>query len=199
MRKLGEPSPLFDKAKYDAERLAYESKFPTQAWTEPTGDYIEAACKEYGFDLRSGFWSILVNTRDSMTTDQWLAALKRLRALIADGLPLVADDSNDIGNKYTECSWGMCGARQDVFTDPATHIWPIQFLRQSRVAPIGRPKGCLCPIDRRNTIEDDRYQGCFYSCRIFSPKKGEKRPGRELVLSWFDKAIAEVESREAQA
>lgn len=39
-----------------------------------------------------------------LPADRYLAALVRIRGLIAAGAPLVMEDSTTIGDKYTHCS-----------------------------------------------------------------------------------------------
>lgn len=141
----------------------------------------------------------------NMPWDRYESALARFRAFVANGRPLALDDSDDIGNKHTHCSWGLCedgpvyGAES--WPDPQDHLWPDRFQMDGRLAPKYRQNEQWCPFDRRlrvSTVQPKDYYelgtfGCFFHCRFFSPK-GPK-PTREEALNLYDVAIARVKAR----
>lgn len=131
----------------------------------------------------------------NLTDDRYLAALRRIRANIAARSPFTSDDDDTIGNKHTECSWGLCSHRKEDWPCMEDHLWPNQFREQGRVAPLYRKKHQLCPFDRRmtaGTVDDlAMSQGCIYTCRIFRPKKDPKMT-RELALELYDQAIERI-------
>lgn len=135
----------------------------------------------------------------NLSDDRYLAALKRIRAHIAAGSSFTSDDDDTIGNKHTECSWGLCSDRKEDWPDSEDHLWPDQFVKQGRVAPLYRKKHQLCPFDRRMTASPgtvssiDMMQGCFYTCRIFRPKK-DPRMTREQALALYDQAIERIQT-----
>lgn len=132
--------------------------------------------KKFGFETRTGAdFSIQVNTQRELTDDQFLAALRRLKTIV-ETTELKSVDSNCPGDKYTECSWGLCSESKRLWPTPELHIWPYAFLNQGRVAPISLGKR-LCPMDTRTEHDG---QGCFYTCRIFQRK--HKTPSREEAL-----------------
>ena len=47
-------------------------------------------------------------------------------------------------------------------------------------------------MDRRKLADKD-MNGCFYTCRIFNPKKGDSAVTTEAALALYDARIAEVE------
>jgi hypothetical protein len=105
-----------------------------------------------------------------LSNAEWLAELKRVRALIAGGLKLDFDDNDTPGNKSTECSWGL--------PNPLPGI--IRY----------RTHGQFCPLDKRPMTEG-HADGCFYHCRLFQarPNKGIPVPTREEALAFYDAAI----------
>lgn len=130
-----------------------------------------------------------------LTAARFVAALERFRAHIAEGAPLNADDSDEIGNKYTDCSWGMCSL--------SPLHWPVED--RLRTLPNGHvhvkelPEGALCPLDRRTAATG---MGCFWTCRVFQPERRAKVPSREQALALYDKRLEEwraIAAREADA
>jgi hypothetical protein len=138
-----------------------------------------------------------------LTAQQHLDSLRRLRRFIAadpargrfTGGELIAWDSDAIGDKDTECSWGQCTRRPEQWPDD-TRLWPERALqRDGRVYGVKyHQAGQFCPFDRRapeGSPMHGRPMGCFYRCRIFQRTKDEPRPTREEALEMFDKAIEE--------
>lgn len=136
---------------------------------------------------------IQVNVLRRLPAERYLLALERMRQRIAGGLPLMAEDSTTIGNKYTDCSWGLCSDDREQWPDAEDHIWPQQFEREGRVAPLDIPH-VGCPMDRREPSTKD-MNGCFYTCRIFSPERGVPRPTREQALELYDIKIKSTRER----
>jgi len=104
--------------------------------------------------------------------DQELILLGKIEDRIKSE-PLKAVDSDEIGNKYTECNWGRCG-----ISDPAI----------------------VCPMDKRiGSKKDgafDKFYGCFYHCQVFQAPKGQTM-GRKTALSLVEAAKALLEREEA--
>lgn len=131
----------------------------------------------------------------AMGPGRYQDALRRQRVRLPT-LPLVAEDCTDIGNKHTECSWGMCSQDPELWPSPDDHIWPESFLQDGRSAPrYGRD---LCPLDSRYVVESGRMvvakktdNGCFYTCRVF--QKHLRTPGREEAQQLYDAAITMLE------
>lgn len=117
-----------------------------------------------------------------LSRERYVAALIRIQALIKGGLLLSYDDSDEPGNKYTHCNWGMCTRSRDAWPDPIDYMWP------DRVEPKYFLDSCLCPLDKRTKHSGN---GCFYSCMIFNAKHG-KLPTRAAVLALFDTRIKEL-------
>lgn len=114
-------------------------------------------------------------------------ALRRMRKRISEGLPLEWEDSTDIGNKYTSCTWGMCSEQKEQWPDKDDHTWPDEFIKSGRIAPRSMKKGQHCPLNDRSKQKDGN--GCFYSCKIFGSKN--KDLSRERALELYDLAISE--------
>ena len=116
-----------------------------------------------------------------LSHERYVAALQRLRAIVAGGAPLKFFDCTDLGAKDTQCSWGMCSRQPALWPDAQDHLWPDQFERHGRIAPKYRAAGQLCPMDRATT---GPAEGCFYRCRVFKPAGG--RPTRAQTLEFID-------------
>jgi hypothetical protein len=121
--------------------------------------------------------SIIINNQKVLTVGQYREVLLKLKELIEAGEPLVLEDSDEIGNKYTYSTWGMCTNSKEVYFDPHMHIFPQDFIDDGRVAPIDRPSGLPCPFDEqsRRKAGDFEHYGCFYRCRIFRPLPGTRK------------------------
>jgi hypothetical protein len=118
----------------------------------------------------------------TLTDAQYLAALKRNRERIADGLEFAADDSDMPGNKFTEASWGLCDTSRDLWPEE-TNLFPHI---KGRFAPKYRQAKHKCPMDTR---ENPTATGCFYSCRIFKTRE-VKAKDRARALELYDAQIA---------
>jgi hypothetical protein len=133
-------------------------------------------------------------TQRIMSPGQHLMTLRIQRELIAGGSKLWWDDDNTIGNKHTECSWGLCSCNKMIYPLAEMHIWPDQFEKDDRVAPIDRGPDQKCPFDNGETPKQFISCGCFYRCMIFqSKKKGLNRMPREKALELYDEEIKKIE------
>ncbi len=120
--------------------------------------------------------------------DRYVAALYRQRDRIIAGLPFEMDDSDDIGNKYTHASWGLCSNDAEAWPDRDDHLWPDQF-DQGRVAPKYRGERQPCPMQTKGG-----GTGCFYSCRIF--KHGTVKAGDcQKAIELYEEAIGKARAR----
>jgi len=139
-----------------------------------------------------------------LSDERHLAAMERMRERIASGVKLDAVDSETTGDKYTDCSWGMCSM------DP--EFWPVEdrmfpdrepIVSSYRSGPDGlvpiphvsskyHDEGQFCPFDRRPRATDpmpNSPSGCFSRCRIFSPGRDQRKPSREEALDTYDISI----------
>jgi hypothetical protein len=126
-----------------------------------------------------------------MSNDRYIVALKHMRHLIANGEPLVAEDSDVTGDKWTHCSWGMCSMDAKSWPDPQDHLWPDQFIKDGRVAPKYAGPNQKCPMDKRD--EPDERMGCFYRCRIFRQLKSHGID-KDSAVQLYDGQIAKAEA-----
>lgn len=123
--------------------------------------------------FRMGWWSyplvrLRVNhSQEIMTADQYIYALTKLRQIVAH-VPLRAYDDTTIGDKSTECNWGLCNDSKEV--------WPIGRPHRQKHQP--------CPLDR----ERREHIGCFYRCHIF--QRGWRN--REGVLYLYDFLLGKI-------
>lgn len=123
-------------------------------------------------------------------------ALRRFRDRIRAGLELFEDDSNEMGNKHTHCSWGLCDDSVEAYPDPNDHIFPTDFPQRLGARNVS-DDGMRCPMDRDDRPQDRKNGltgcwGCFYRCRVFRPKpRGAAKPTREEALKLYDDLIAE--------
>lgn len=131
-----------------------------------------------------------------MSDNRYLEALKRIRKSIADGCPLMFCNSDTIGDKHNECSWGLCSDDPQHWPDPEDHLWPDQFVKNGRVAPKYLKVHQPCPMDRRMQAGNLDINGCFWTCRIFRSKKNPK-PTREQALALYDEAILRIQTNVA--
>jgi hypothetical protein len=115
-----------------------------------------------------------------LTKAQTLTVIRRIRAAIAAGKPKVLDDSEEIGNKYTHCSWGMCATTEEYYPTP-------DLYEPGSRDPMRWPTGHGCPMDRGRKTE--AHWGCFYRCRAF-----HGGVNREQALALYDEAIKELEA-----
>lgn len=118
-----------------------------------------------------------------LSNARYVAALRRQRDRIASGIPFVAVDSDQIGNKYTHASWGLCSEDREAWPDREDHLWPEQF-DAGRVAPLYRNQNQRCPMQKKAGPN-----GCFYSCRIFKHREITANKRAEAI-ALYDAEIA---------
>lgn len=136
--------------------------------------------------------SIQVNILNYLPQDRYILALNRLRAAIAAGRRLEADNDDSPGDKSMGCSWGLCDDNARTWPDPQDHIFPVDFLVHGRTSPLDTQKH-LCPMDRRDTAT---LNGCFYTCRIFQANKQQPAPTRTEALKLYDDMLAKQAKKE---
>lgn len=123
-----------------------------------------------------------------MSDRHYRQALENLKGVIEKGQQLDKEDSDEVGNKYTTCSWGLCAENKEVWPTPEMHLWPDQFRKSGRIAPKYRKTHQLCPLDTRE-CDGDNFNGCFYTCLAFK-RKGTLT--KESVLELIEKRIKEI-------
>jgi len=123
-----------------------------------------------------------------MSKARYRMALVRLRQRIADGIPLVYEDSTTIGDKYTICSWGLCSVDPEQWPDAGDHMFPVDFIDDGRIS-VNRGYQQPCPIQRNAEDRGAVGWGCFSECRIFL--RGPM-PTREEALAFYDRRIAAI-------
>jgi len=129
---------------------------------------------------------------------RYLAALRRFRDAIAQGLELDGYDDNTTGCKNTEVTWGLCSHDPALWPDAQDHLWPYSFTTQGRSAPIYRDKGQMCPFDASRDAEGPEAEpsGCFHRCAFFKTRKlRAPRPDQAEILARYDALIAKAEGR----
>ena len=119
---------------------------------------------------------------------RYVEALKRQKArIVADAVPLTGVDDDSPGSKSTECSWGLCSDDKEAWPDAQDHLWPDEFERYGRVAPLYRKPQQLCPMDTREKGNKDS-NGCYWTCRFFNGEQLTK----EVVVALYDKRLQEA-------
>lgn len=132
-------------------------------------------------------------TRDIELPDaRYLAALERQRDRIKSGIQLETVDSDAEGDKELACSWGLCSRRPAAWPDAQDHLWPDDFKKLSRVAPLYLKRQQLCPLDTRKVGKAD-MNGCYYSCLVFQAKRG-LIPSRAAVIHLYEGRIEEFKN-----
>lgn len=96
---------------------------------------------------------------------EYLQFLESKRQELDKITKIVAVDSTELGNKYTESNVGMCGTKKQC------------------------KENHKCPLDNRRGHDNYSY-GCFYSCSIFNAKAG-KRPCIEKIKIRYERRICE--------
>lgn len=130
-----------------------------------------------------------------LTDAQYLATLERLREAIVKGMKLKFFDDDTIGNKDTQCTWGLCGRSKVIWTDLETHLWP------NDPRDLGKPdiygikyieNEQKCPMDTR--IELNNSMGCYYTCRVFQAKR-RNLPTKEETIKLYDLEIKKAKGK----
>ena len=68
-----------------------------------------------------------------MTVPQTITLLERIRDHRLS-LPVVAVDSDTIGDKHTHCNWGLCTVDAEIITPDMRH-WPDEEIRNNEARP----------------------------------------------------------------
>lgn len=148
-------------------------------------DYDELE-KSLPFKTREGAHpSIRVNVLRELPVERQRLALERLRRIVQEE-DLNGYDSNFVGDKNNECTWGACSEDKKLWPDVQDYVWPHD---EDRVAPLS---GMPCPLDTGPDPEMGR-SGCFYRCRFFRSRKFGL-PSREEVLKRIDEMLKELDA-----
>lgn len=132
--------------------------------------------------------SIQINTLDYLPPERYQLALRRFREKIERGDVLYSYDDDTPGDKSMGCSWGLCSEAVADWPDAQDHTFPLDFIKRGRVSTL--PTKQPCPLDRRTDEQLKLNQsGCFYTCRVFNPKKGDEPMTKELALRLYDQRI----------
>ena len=136
--------------------------------------------------------SIVINKANTLTVQQYVEVLKRIKKTISRK-PLSAYDDTTPGCKNTECNWGLCGESHQHYPTPELHRFPQDFVDNGRISALEPPEGFDCPMRERREIDGESLNasGCFYQCRVF--QRNRKTPTREEALALYDAAIAKAE------
>jgi hypothetical protein len=138
-----------------------------------------------------------------MTDAQYLNQLQRMRERIAHGEMLVIVNSEEIGEQFTHCSWGLCTGDIDFWqSDELLHpenppkntghfeaqAGDFSFdVEMWFVTPKHRQHNHFCPFDRGADGSASSAWGCFDRCKIFHPRKDEDPVlPRENAVRMFD-------------
>jgi hypothetical protein len=148
---------------------------------------------DYDFESKSGAVpSIQVNVVRKLTKDRLLVVLRRLRERVAS-VDLTGYDDTTLGDKNTECAWGLCSDSPELWPDAKDHTFPYDFLNRGRVSSLGY-KGA-CPLQ----MEEGNGSGCFYYCRFFQASQYRSvwpALDRDSMLERIDAKIRELEKNE---
>jgi hypothetical protein len=125
---------------------------------------------------------------DSMylTRQQVLDSMKRQLEAIKRGKPLDTENSDAMGDKHTECSWGMCTEGEDVFPKgQGLRMFDDERRPKYRASMFNTEYALECPL--REGINES---GCFYQCRVF--QRNKKTPTREEAITLYEDRIAKL-------
>lgn len=124
---------------------------------------------------------------------QYYDALIRFQEYIKSGGELWKYDSTTIGDKNTECSWGLCCQSVNMWPedtrvfDGRTLPGPIVGQEDRRIVQVKYlGDNHHCPFDRRLGGNEPNTFGCFYHCRIFRP---DRPMTEERALELYQVAI----------
>ncbi len=121
-----------------------------------------------------------------LTNHQYLETLERLKGLVkAEKLDYY--DDTTVGDKNTECTWGLCRDDLKLWPTIDLHLFPKEFPRRSD--PKYRKQHHVCP----NDFDPKDQNGCFYHCRFFQKKADGW--GRQEVLTKIDELVAEFKKK----
>ena len=99
------------------------------------------------------------------TDSEYVSAIQTIKSACSEDI--IGENSDTIGNKYNECSIGLCSS---AFED-------------RKVFPPYRANNHLCPLDMRQDLT--RSSGCFYDCVYFKPTRNKTGlTPKELVINF---------------
>lgn len=75
--------------------------------------------------------TIVINNADRLSKEQTLYVLNKLLEAVKTQR-LSAVDSEQIGNKYTHCNWGVCTGSLEVYDKPEMHTFPQDMVDHKR-------------------------------------------------------------------
>lgn len=160
-----------------------------------------------------------------LTLEQYLGIVERLRVIINRGEPLQYYDCDEHGSKGSGCVWGRCIDEEylklalEVLPLKELHQFEDDFVKHNRISLLSTPDGFSCPMDKRNSIQDNSIivdelglkpnygpdgknsqgfndpimqYGCFYNCRIFGTAK-KNQPNKAQALKLYDLEIIRVQ------
>lgn len=119
----------------------------------------------------------------NLTDKQYLKAMISLENLVkSKTLKLQGFDDNFIGDKDTQCTWGLCGNNRDVYSDNNMHLF------KDRCSPKYRLEHHKCPFEDKE--HKDQTNGCFYRCKFFQynyrPSIKEWLVMYNETIKWFN-------------
>ena len=118
-----------------------------------------------------------------MTDAEYMEIMENLKRFVRSGAKLSGFDDNTIGDKDTQCTWGLCGDNIKVYPKASMHLWPDKF--PERLAPKYTEEHHRCPFE--DPLGKDQMSGRFYRCRFF--QQGQ-RPNVAGWLQWHAETLA---------
>ena len=136
-----------------------------------------------------------------LTDKQYLDLMKHIRIDLNSIDKIFAEDSTEIGFKYTVSNVGLCAGVisrsgtwfKSKYVNRETAIWPEEFDKIGKVKYENpqmfsrkyRGDNHRCPLDKR---KNGGGCGCFYSCMLFNPK-GHQHLTIQKIKDLYDKQI----------
>lgn len=150
-----------------------------------------------------------------MTDAQYLDQLQRMREKISSGEVLVLVNSDETGEQFTHCSWGLCTGDMDFWQEDellhpeappkSTGHFEAQAGEFSLdvemwfVTPKHRQHTHFCPFDRGSDGSASSAWGCFDRCKVFHPGKNASLVlPREEAINTFDVCISNLLRKKPQ-
>jgi hypothetical protein len=123
-----------------------------------------------------------------LTDKQYKEVMERLAGVVKSGsIKLNGFDSDAVGDRDTQCTWGLCGENPFVYHSADMHLFPEQL--PGRLSPKYKEKHHRCPFE--DPLARNQTSGCFYRCRFFQqnkrPSKVEWEVWYKLALEWSAK------------
>ena len=129
---------------------------------------------------------VVINNADRLTKEQTITVLELVLEVVKTK-PLRKIDSTTIGNKYTDCNWGICSEDPNVHPEPAMHTFPQDFADHQRISSLPLFAKVQCPMRKGKNIS-----GCFYQCRVF--QKNLPNPSREQAIHLYETIIRNLQT-----